>query len=929
MNKKFIRIISGTFYAVLIVTIFVTLQAKAQEDNVDCRKSVLSSGATLLYRYRPGSTLTSIQICLPSGLSNEGKYLGTGISHFLEHLLFKRAKDKNSEEIRRKVKNMGGVVNASTGRDSVEFHITVPNEKFKEALILLTDMVIDVGFTEDELEAERQVVIREIKLKTDDPLSKRISLLFEEAYNVQSYKYPILGYEKDFLKLTREDIADYHARVYFPGNMVIGVVGGVRYEDVLPVAESLFVGYGTREKEPGVEIKREPEQNGERLKIQKIDSILGYMAIGFHTTDLYSPDLYSVDVLSFIAGEGKDSRFYKCLVQDKGLLYSVSSLNYTPKYPGLFIIVCSGSPEKLVEAREEIFSILTELKEGGISRRELERAKNLVLSEYFYLQERISRENDSMTNFELLMGNPEFPEEYVANIKKVKGADVKKIVSKYLTRNNSTTIFLVPEGGESYRVIEAERERVREAERQRVIESKSQRVRELRGQGVRELESQRGKKLESQRVRESESQGVRVGERQVLKTRAEDKILTLDNGLRIIIKERGYVPLVSITFASQGGLREENEKNNGISNFTAAVLLKETDNRSEGEIISEIEEMGGSVRAFSGKNSIGINLDIFEEDMDKGFDVFEDVLKNSVFSSEEIIKQKEKIIMSIKETEKDIFVNGMNRLRKVLFGEHPYSMSILGREDTVAAVSEEDIKSFYNDHFIPQGAVITVVGKLDTKIVARQLEKRFSDWESPNGAQKKNDSYRSKGQRRTDMLMNKEQSLVLAGFLGVKINDDRKYVLDVISAILSGSDGLLFFTAREKEGITYTSGALNVPGVAGPGYFFLYLATIEEDIEKAERIMAEVVEKISRGEISEEEIEASKYRLVSQYAHSLETNASMSMSMALDELYGVGFDHYRKYKVGMMSVTKEDIVDVGKDILCPGKASVVIVHSTK
>jgi len=181
------------------------------------------------------------------------------------------------------------------------------------------------------------------------------------------------------------------------------------------------------------------------------------------------------------------------------------------------------------------------------------------------------------------------------------------------------------------------------------------------------------------------------------------------------------------------------------------------------------------------------------------------------------------------------------------------------------------------------------------------------------------------GGRSAALTMDKEQSLLLVGFGGARVKDKRRYVLSVISSILSGMDGLLYHAAREKEGITYASGAVSVPEV-DTGYFILYVATTKENIEKAKSIVLDVIGKVATGDITGEEILSSKKRLISQHALSLQTNSSVSMIMALDELYGLGYQEYERYAEKIGAVNKDDIKRCAAEIFDLDRRAVVVIE---
>ncbi|MBD3425993.1 MAG: hypothetical protein GF409_02030 [Candidatus Omnitrophica bacterium] len=854
----------------MVISLLVSPLSAAEDLKPDrIEKTVLDNGATVVFNHVPDSPLVTIQLRVLSGLSNEGRFAGTGISHFLEHLLFKGTENLDSEQIRKEIKVMGGFINGSTGLDSAEYHITVPNENYEKALNLLVDMVMQPVFSEEEMEKERQVILKEFKLNQDDPARVRMKLLFSQAYRANIYKFPVIGYEETFKKLTREDIMQYHGAAYTPDRMVLGVTGGIDPRRALLIAKTKLGEY-KRGLPWNTTIQKEPRQLAPRRAAASAEVGLGYLAMGFHTTSVYSPDLYAADVLAIMLGGGNDSWLYRHLVKDKQMLYTITSVNYTPRYPGLFIIRAAGEPEDLENAREEIFNIIRQFKDSRIREEEVERAKTMVVSDYLRSQERIESVNSSMTSSQLLTGDPGFFKRYVDQVQKVTPRQIKEIAEKYLKKDNSTTVEVLPEGFQKKRAPES------------VVEE----------------------------------QAFIGGERS----------FKLDNGLNVVIKKRNRVPLVSVTLATAGGLRAENKENNGISNLTALSMLKGTRRRDESQIIPVIEQMGGTISAFSGKNSIGLSMTLMPEDLDEGLTLFEDVIKNASFPEDELEKQKKKIIAAIREQDADIFEKGMLYLKGALYGSHPYGMRVLGEVQTVSKITRQDIIEFYEHHMGPSGAVLTVVGDVDVGYTENLLKRRFTRWQGTTETVESVSVSSLEDTIKEDIYMYKEQALLLMGFQSVKITDEDRYVLEVISALMSGTDGLLFHAVREQEGLSYTSGAVSVPQV-DRGYFVIYAATVEPRIDEAKKAVAEVIETVLNGQISEEEIEAAKNRLISQHAQSLEANSAVSMVVTLDKLYGLGAENYLEYPEMIRAVKRHDISRVAEKVLDLDRYVQVIVHS--
>jgi len=851
----------------MIIFSFSPICAESYGDTEEYNKLILDNGASIIVKYIPDSPVVTIQLGVLSGLSNEGEYASSGISHFLEHLLFKGSKDKNSDEIFANIRKMGGIVNGFTAMDSAGYYITVPNENFNEALELLVSMVMEPVFSDEEMVTERNVVFKEIEFGKDDPENRLQQLLFEEAYQASPYRYPIIGYKEIFGGLQREDIENYHRSAYTPERIVLGIAGGILPEAAFAAAEKELKKY----KKGVLQVHSppaEPEQTEERLTRASMDVSRGYIAIGFHSTSLFSEDLYPMDVLGALLGEGEDSRLYRTLVKDKELLYGVSCMNATPRYPGLFIIAGSGEPEKIEEARDEIFAVIDEIKKASTDEEELTRAKNMVAAGYIKAKEKTDSVVYYMTSSLLLAGDEYFYEKYLDNIKKVTAENVRDAAIHYLRRDNSTTVILSPANPSS---------------------------------GA---------------LTASEPYAEAFGEEMAI----------LKNGLKVIAKKRTRVPLISAVIAFRGGLSAENPDDNGISNITSQMLLKGTRKRDESEIVSVFERTGGEVNSFSGMNSMGISMVVLPDDIDAGLDVLADVVKDPVFPEKEIEKLKKKIIASIKEQEKDIFQSGIFRLRQLLYGGHQYAMREEGIVRSVENIRRNAVKKFYKKYFSSHETVLTIVGDIEPREAIEKVRKRFKDWSGRRDEISPGKIKPLPGPIEEELVMEKEQALVLLGYQGLGLDDDKRYILSVVSTMLSGGGGLLFRSVREDKGLAYSVGAFDRPAV-GAGYFVIYINTSDRNIDEVRNTAFATVEKIRSGEISEEEVVSSKNKLLTLYASSLETNLELAVLMSLNELYGLGFDDYKNYPEKIKNITREELIDCAKEILDPDKCAVVIIRS--
>ena len=866
-EDNIIRYLKSLLIAIfLIFSLFFPEKGEAQSES---HNAVLDNGAVVVTKYIPDSSVVTIQIRVLSGLSNEGVYAASGVSHFLEHLLFKGTNEMNSEEISSKIRELGGLTNGFTGLDSAGYYVTVPNENFEEALSLIAGMVMDLVFSDEELETERQVILKEIKLHEDNPERDLTRRLFSEAYSANVYQYPVIGYAERVKALTRDDIQDYHAGAYVPERLVMGIAGGVSPDRAIKAARGVLKVYERGERWVVPE-EKEPRQIGARVAQATADVNVGYIAIGFHSVSLFSEDMYPLDVASILLGGGRDSRLYESLVRDKELLYGISCSNLTPKYPGLFVIVGTGVPDKLETARDEIFSVIDDLKTDKINIEEVERAKSIVAANYLRANEAISSVASMMANSRLLTGDEDFYEKYVEKIKATDKKQVQLSAERYLDIDNSTTVMLVPKSFE-----------------------KEQRVAKV-------------------------ASSVQLADR--------EQMYVLQNGLKVIMKKRARLPIVSATIAFPGGLRVESGDNNGIAGLTSSLLLKGTRNRDERQIVPVFEQMGGYISSFSGWDSMGVTMGLLSEDMDKALDVFADVVRNPSFDLEEMRRLKEKVIASISEQDKDLFEKGALQLRKLLYGNHSYAMRADGSIEALNKITRESILKFHKKHFLPDGAVLTVVGDIDPEMLLKQISQKFDAWKGKVGDIAPVTIKPFKKMKEKELAMDKKQSLVLVGFQGVDTTDSLKYILSVAGSMLSGGGGILFQTVREEQGLAYSCGAMNRVAVDS-GYFMFYASTTEENTQSVETSIFKVIQKIRDGDITEDEITSAKNRLITAYASSLEKNSSLAMIMTLDELYGLGFQNYKEYPDKIKDITVDDMINCANKVMDTATCAVVVVHS--
>lgn len=497
MIKKIIPI---SLLAFFVLGAFLNAPLNAQDT------ITLDNGLKAVIKEDHRNPLVVFSVFIDSGSASEDEYAGTGISHLIEHMLFKGTRKYPAGSIEDILNRYGGDIEAYTSYDYTGYSIIILKEHLDTAIDVLKEMLTAPVFDAKELKKEMAVIEREMDMGKDDPDKKLSRMTFETAFLAHPYRIPAIGYKENFIKLTKEDLVKFFKAHYAPEKMTVSVVGDIGARDAL---DKIKMSFGTIPRGNNTIMVRpkEPPQAAERFLEETADIDGAYMNLSFRSTGLLDDDLYAMDLLAFIMGQGESSILNENLRMKDQLVLSVSAYNYTPKDPGLFIISSVLKEENTPGAINAILSQIENLKQAGVSQAELLKAKNNFIADYVFQKETIEAQANDMAQSQLLTGSPDFFKQYVENIKAVTPEDIKQAASKYLNRHNMTVTIL----------------------------SKS-------GKSI---------KKESDVGLEKEKEDVR-------------KVL-LSNGIPLIISENHSLPVIAVSILFKGGLRIENENNNGIS----------------------------------------------------------------------------------------------------------------------------------------------------------------------------------------------------------------------------------------------------------------------------------------------------------------------------------------------------------------------------
>ncbi len=848
--------------------IFWAWNTVAGADNIRSQRHILDNGMTVVLRDISTSPAVAIYALVKTGSTTEGKYLGCGISHFVEHMLFKGTEDKRAVgQIAQEVMALGGTINASTGFDYTIYTVDLPKEQFDKGLNILADMLINSKFDPAEVEKERGVILGEMRLYNDNPERRLDQMIYNTVYQRHPYKFPVIGYESLFKSITRDGLWDYYKTTYIPDSIVFSVAGNIDMDHALVKIKDAFKDFNRRVPLPR-NLPAEPRQVSSRWQEGSYPTDLTRMSMAYRGVSVADEHMFALDVLSMILGQGESSRLYREVYKNKGLVYSISAVNFTPVDPGIFEISAVLDEKNLYPAIDAIKGEIEKIKTAGVDPKELEKTKRQILAQYISGYQTSSGVADYQATNEAMVGDFEFAEKYVEAIKKLTPLDIETVARDYLRDEQSSIVVLHPKS--------------------------------------------------------EETSGLNAA-----KTEAAHPIqkFILDNGLTVLVREDPTFPLVSVSLVMQGGVRQENEQNNGLFELTSRLWVKGTKTRTAQQIAEEKESRAVGLGGFSGRNSFGLQMDFLSEDLGFGLDLLEDVVKNSTFPEEELKKEKEQMQTAIQAREDNISLVSSLALRQTLFLTHPSRLDSLGSKESVERLNRKNVLDVYEHYVAPNNMVLAIFGDVHQDDVLSKIKKKF-------GSLPKRDVILSTKQesaplepREKTVYMEKEQAMVMIGFQGTTIHNTDRYGLEVLTSILGSSfKGRIFSRIREELGQAYTLGGAFTPGI-DPGVIAFYVLTTPDHIDQVQEILKEQIQNLQKEEVSLEELQATKTFLKGTFKMDLETNSALGFASALDELYGLGYDQYEHFADHIDQVTPQELMRLAKAYLDLSKAAIVITRS--
>ncbi|MDN5278530.1 MAG: zinc protease [Clostridiales bacterium] len=407
---------------------------------------------------------------------------------------------------------------------------------------------------------------------------------------------------------------------------------------------------------------------------------------------------------------------------------------------------------------------------------------------------------------------------------------------------------------------------------------------------------------------------------------SKPEMITLDNGVRLILKENHSSPLVAVSVKiGAGGLRE-GRREAGLANLTTEMLFKGANDMTAEEIAKKFESMGSRFSCQASKSYTSFTMQALTEKFVPTLELFLDILEKPDFPENEFDKMKNQVLDWIKSEEDDLYKFTANNALETLFPGTPIGYSSYGKADDVQKLKRSDLKDFHKKYFVGSNIVVAIVGDFYPSEMKEELLKQFGRFKDSKVKEIDEPKLKEITEPiKVDLQKNREQAQIIYVARTFPGNDEKSAAMSIIQSILSGSmSSRLFKNLRAKDSLAYSTWAFNV-GMVNAGYFQATISTAASKVATATTRLKEEIDSFRDQGFSDKEFEDAKKYIIGQHALSLVDNLSLAQSYSSDEFFGKGFDYAMKYPDIIASTTREQVEQVAKDYLLASGSYVLTI----
>ncbi len=842
-------------------------------DNMNFRFDIetyrLKNGLTVFLLEDHSLPIVAVDVNYNVGSKNEvrGK---TGFAHLFEHIMFQGSKHFNDDYFKA-LQDIGGEVNGATNQDRTRYYEIVPSNYLERALWLESDRMgylLD-SLTEERLKNQISVVINEYRQNYENKpygmvYSETLKLLFPPHH---PYSWPTIGIPEDIAGATLEDVKNFFMTYYSVNNATIAIAGDINREETKKLVEKYFGSFKPAKPIKFIS-KWTPNLNENKSLVMRENVSLPKIHISFPTTAVFEEYDAELDIIAKVLGANENSRLYKSLVKNRKIASDISAYQSSNQIAGYFTIVATLYPDKNVgEARELIMSEVKSLIKDGITRDELEQAKNYFKSDFIRSLKRLGGFGgitDRMNYYYQMLGNPDMFEYDLNRYMKASLTSVKAAAKKFLSQYYAEIVVL-PEKNLTYSKEELDRSKM-----------------------------------------PSEKQGKEIKFPEAAKT-------TVSTGGDLFIMPYTRLPLSYLSIILPVGSSADG-KREGIANFTANAMLTGTRNLTNEEIQSKLDMLGSTISVNVDADTTTILATFINDKADETLKLLSDILFNPSFDKKEIEILKSRYQNTLLRMTDQLPFIASAAVIKQYFKDHPYGHLTIGNMEFLKTVEREEIIGFYNNHIITAKARFIYSGSFKEEKIKGLVEKYLKGFKAAEKSGMPDIKRQEKPKGIRIFFANKQnstQSHIMFAFRGIMRTDSHFESAYITNTIFGGYFlSRLNMRLREEKGFTYGARS-NIRFYTNDSLWTISTSVQSDATKETIRETLNVITEMKKGEtLSDDELNKAKGYVVKRFPIEYETIDNLHSKLSSIAVFNLPCDSINTEYNRLKTITKADVMKV-------------------
>ncbi len=897
---------SGNFTNAAIPTAVTPVSALSFTQGV--QKTLLDNGLTVLTKEVHTAPVVSVQVWYKVGSRNEVKG-ENGISHQLEHLMFKGTTDR-PVQFGRLFSALGSQFNAFTSYDETVYFGTVQRDKLEALLTLEADRMKNSLVGTEQLTSEKRVVISELQGYENSPGYRLDRAVMRAAFPNRAYGLSVGGTKADVEKFTVEQVRNYYQTYYSPENATLVITGDFATEPALKVVKETFGKLSQRAKKdtvldnasassalanasPSTSVaKKAPivlKQPGSAALLQAI----------YPLPDIKHPDVPAIDVMDAILTGGRSSRLYQALVES-GLASSVSGGAAELIEPGWYQIDATAAPgQELGKIAQVLQESLAKLQQQPVTSEELNRAKTQLQASYILGNQDITSQANQLGYNQTIAGDYRFIEKYLAAIAKVTPAQVQQAAKTYLNPAQQTIGFFEPTQPDG-------KPGSSSAGSSRTVENFSP------GKPVDPAELAKYLPPATSKT-DSAKQSL-------------PEEFTLNNGLKVLLLRDRNLPVINLSGQINAGTEFDGNQKAGLANLTASNLLNGTQTKNALTLAKTLEDLGAGLSFSASREGTSVSGEGLSANLPILIQTLADVLENATFPADQLELSRQRALTSLKVQLDDPRGLGRQVFQQAIYpANHPFHS--FPTAESLKSITRDDLLGFYQTHYRPDTTTIAIVGDFEPAKVKALLNQVFDKWQAtgkPPVLKIQSVPLPQTLTRLNKVIPGKSEAVTYIGYSGISRKDPRYYAALVLNQILGGDTlaSRLGTEVRDRQGLTYGIYSGFAAGI-NPGPFLIQMQTAPGDAQKAIASTLALLKQLREQGVTEAEFNTAKRSITNSYPVDLANPSDVSSIILDNAVLGLSRSEIREFPDRIQAVTMADIQKAIEDLIKPENLVIV------